>query len=164
MLVTTPSVAGGQRRLPKTILERKMEDTGGEDGEDDDADEGTEEEVEVEDHDQEFCGVAGARPAKMRKLTWRACLCCTVRVVPRGEPLKKFAEKSWATLHKAAEVRLNATYFFLNDQGTSLGEGSLSEPKGLYHKQCDSSYTSKRNLDIIVKKGWIVQDQRALKT
>ena len=159
-LTSTSDVIAGddseRSRRPAEAFEdhsgEEEEDTCGEDGEDDDADEGTEEEeVEVEDHDQEFCGVAGARPAKMRKLTWRVCLCCTVRVVPRGEPLKKFAEKSWATLHKAAEVRGDASYFFLNDQGTSLGEGSLSEPKGLHHKQCDSSYKSIRNLDVILK-------------
>lgn len=82
----------------------------------------------------------------MRKLSWKT----GGSVACRGEPLKQFAALLWRTLHKAAEVRRDATYYFLNEEHTlTLDDGSFSEPRGLYRKSCYASYTSKRGLDLV---------------
>ena len=66
------------------------------------------EENDSSDSDIELQGLAVIRPKKTRKLSW-SCLGGTSR--RDGGPLKTFGEQSWRTLHNAAEVRQDDTYF-----------------------------------------------------
>ena len=107
-------------------------------------------ELSANEEEEILCGVVAARPAKMRKLSWKSCLCCYGgNAVRKGESLKEFTVTSWRTLHQAAEVRRDATHRFLVEQRTTLENGSLSEPKGVHHKACYRSYTSKRNRELV---------------
>lgn len=99
----------------------------------------------------ELRGVAAVRPPKLKKLSWDGCLCCNADTSRTGGVLLPFREKSWQSLHTAADVRRDATYVYLLQNDTILPDGSLSEPKEVYHKACYSSYTSRRNLAFVAK-------------
>ena len=81
--------------------------------------------------DAELQGVAVLRPARLSKLSWTSCLCCAGDV--RGEKAKDFTLLTWRVLHNAAELRRDATYFFLLDNKTVCSDGTLCPPKGVYH-------------------------------
>ena len=74
------------------------------------------------------------RPAKKSRLDWTDCLChCRDEEV--GE-LTPFTDVSWQSLQRAAEVRRDKVFRFL--------EGRFADgPRGGYHRRCYQSYTNK---------------------
>ncbi len=83
------------------------------------------------------------------ELSWDMCLCHSCP--GRGDILQPFTNSTWVTLHKAAAIRRDATFFFLQDNNTIDESGSICEPKGVRHRQCYQTYTSTKVLAGIEK-------------
>ena len=90
--------------------------------------------------------LAAIKMGEVRQLSWYSCLCCNKEGSSSADTLRPFMARTWETLHKAAEVRQDETFSFLREHHTVNEDGSLCSPKGVYHRSCYSSYTSKSNL------------------
>ena len=97
----------------------------------------------------ELQATAAIKPDKVRKLSWDSRLCHGEGLgsLKSTDTLRPFMPQTWETLHKAAEVRRDSTYFFLLEERTVNEDGSLCPPRGVYHRSCYSSYTSKSNIE-----------------
>lgn len=95
--------------------------------------------------------LSALRPPKLRKLSWESCLFCGKSGNLDGQPLLRFLDRSWKTLHETSNVRRDSTFFFLLEENT-VGEDAMLRPhRGVYHKTCYTAYTSKRNLVSVMK-------------
>ena len=85
--------------------------------------------IEEQDSEENDSSRGGLHP-KVRKLSWTACLCCSLATRSwRKESFTPFTDKSWPKLHHAAAIRRDQTYVFLLREGTTSVGGVLCCPR-----------------------------------